>query len=170
MKSTAANPSEKKGASLIEAVIAVGVLAVAVPLVFGTMAGTGETGISSQAETRSSWIVPACVDELQLAMKNQSELLGELKPGVKFPAGGVLALGFTSEGRAVEKIGSNDYSRGVRKVSLDPVRYIASMSGELPEEGREGLQQNLRVKIVMEYPASAPLAKRQKLEFYMTLP
>jgi Tfp pilus assembly protein PilV len=163
--------SPQRGTSLIEAVIAVGVLAVAVPLVFGTMVGTGETGMASQAETRCSWIVPVCMEELQLAMKDQSEMLDKLEPGVAFPSGNPLALGFTGEGKAVKRVSTGDYTKGVRMMNNEPIRYIASMSGELPQPtGNSDLQPNLKVKIVLEYPAAAPEAKRQKIEFYTTLP
>lgn len=170
MKTTVAEPAPAKGTSLIEAIIAVGVLAVAVPLVFGTMAETGETSLSSQAETRSSWIIPACVEELRLAMNHQSTLLDELKPGEAFPNGGVLAIAFSGEGKAVKKIAGNDYTKGVRLIGNEPVRFIASMSGEPSKSNPDGTQPNLQVKIVLEYPAAARMEKRQKIEFYTCMP
>lgn len=171
MRTNATNPRARRGASLVEAIIAVGVLAVAVPLVFGTMAESGDSGLSAQAETRSSWIVPACMEELQLAMKGKSEYIGELTPGNDFPSsGGVIALAFASEGGILGKVDQGAYQSGIRNAGSKQARYIASMSGKLLEKTSDEVPQFLSVTVVIEYPAAAPAVKRQKLEFHTRLP
>jgi hypothetical protein len=171
MRTSAQLSSGKKGASLVEAIIAVGVLAVAVPLVFATMAESGESGLSAQAETRSSWIVPACMEELQLAMKGTSMHIGELTPTKDFPAaGGIVALAFAGEGGVLGKVEPSAYESGLREINGRPVRYIASMSGSLPKQFNDENPQCLTVVITIEYPAAAPAAKRQKIDFHTRLP
>jgi Tfp pilus assembly protein PilV len=162
---------KKRGSSLVEAIIAVGVLAVAVPLVFATMAESGESGLAAQAETRSSWMVPACMEELQLAMKGRSAFLEEMTPSLEFPVtGGLVALAFTSEGAIAGKVSQNAYERGLRDVDGIPAKYIVSMTGELPDADADDSPQCLSVTLTIEYPAAAPAAKRQKLEFHTRMP
>lgn len=163
--------SGKKGASLVEAIIAVGVLAVAVPLVFATMAESGESGLAAQAETRSSWMVPACVEELQLAMKGRSAYLPEMMPSTDFPsAGGLVALAFSTEGAIAGKVSQGAYGSGLRDIEGKPAKYIVSMTGALPERKSDDMPQCLEVVITIEYPAAAPAARREKLEFHTRLP
>ena len=52
---------KNRGSSLIETVIAMGTLAIAIPLVFGAIAESGKSSMSSEAETRSTWIIPTCM-------------------------------------------------------------------------------------------------------------
>lgn len=160
----------KKGVSLVEAIIAVGVLAVAVPLVFATMAGSGDSGLSAQAETRCSWIVPACMEELELAMQAKSQNLPALQPSKAFPGGDPLALAFGAEGEILGKVDQGSYKRGLRNVGNKTARYIASMSGTLPEQTSQAVARPLEVKIIVEYPAAAPEEKRRKIEFHTKLP
>jgi Tfp pilus assembly protein PilV len=72
MKHPLSNDSSARGATLIEAVIAIGVLAVAIPLVYGALAEGGKSGLSSQAETRSTWMIPACIDEIHASRQGRS--------------------------------------------------------------------------------------------------
>lgn len=170
MKISRRNRAGRKGTSLIEVVIAVGVLAVAVPLVLGTMAQSGEANASSLAETRCSWMVPLCMDELKLAMKGRSEVIPELKPGQDFPSSGHLVLGFSGEGSLLGKVAGSDYETGVSKLAENPVRYLATMKGEMPGNIEDGIPASLAVTIAVEYPAAAPAAKRQRIEFHTKLP
>lgn len=161
----------KKGVSLVEAIIAVGVLAVAVPLVFATMAGSGDSGLSAQAETRCSWIVPACMEELELAMQSRSQHLPALLPSTAFPGGEPLALAFGVEGEILGKVDQGAYKQGLRTVGSKSARYIASMSGTLPEQQSSAeVSRPLDVTIIVEYPAAAPQEKRRKIEFQTKLP
>src|SRR5690606_30281475 len=146
-----------KGASLVEAVLAVGVLALAVPLVFAAMAESGESVLAAQAETRSSWIVSACLEELHLARNGQSIHLPEMIPSEDFPSGGgVVALAFSAEGAMAGKVGREAYDRGLREIEGRSVRYVVSMTGARSEANATGACRCLDVVITLEYPAAAP--------------
>ncbi len=94
---------------MVEAVIAVGVLAVAIPLVFGTIAESGKSGVSAQAETRSTWMIPVCMQEIQDSRDGKPRYFTATTIGQAFPpAGQVWALAFNQEGRPVGKISSAD--------------------------------------------------------------
>jgi type II secretory pathway pseudopilin PulG len=157
------------GGSLIEAVVALGVLAVAFPLVFATLAGSSASGVSAQAETRSAWIVSACLEEIRASRDGRAKFLEAREAGQAFPGDGVvLALGFSADGRLLGRVAAGEYEQGVREVAGEPVRYLARLSGEVPAEPDaitpgQGL---LRAAIVQEYPAAAPASERRKIPFY----
>jgi hypothetical protein len=160
----------KRGATLVEAVIAVGVLAVAIPLVFGAIAEAGKTGGNAQAETRSTWIVPVCLDEIRASRDGKPRFFTTTKPGETFPsAGDVWALAFSEDGNPIGKISKSDYDKGLRNLDGKPVRYIASMAAsQVP--AKPGVAPMLRLTVSLEYPSSARAAKRAKLDFHSRIP
>ncbi len=170
MKISPPSTSGTCGSSLIEAVIAVGVLAVAIPLVFGALAESGKTGMSAEAETRSSWMVPACMEEIQASREGRPQFFTSTTVGQIFPpAGDVWALAFSPDGKPVGKLSKAVYDKGTRESGGKPVRFIASLSSMAPTT-QTGATPMLNLLISMEYPASSPAAKRQKLEFYTRIP
>jgi len=111
------------------------------------------------------------MEELQLAMKGRSAYLPEMVPSKDFPnAGGLVAMAFSSEGAVAGKVEQGSYDSGLREVGGNPARYIVSMTGELPAKRNDDSPQCLAVVITIEYPAAAPAARRQKLEFHTRLP
>ncbi|MCU0749942.1 MAG: hypothetical protein MUF13_10405 [Akkermansiaceae bacterium] len=109
MNISSSTKARRSGATLVEAVIAVGVLAVAIPLVFGTIAESGKSGVSAQAETRSTWMIPVCMQEIQDSRDGKPRYFTATTIGQAFPpAGQVWALAFNQEGRPVGKISSAD--------------------------------------------------------------
>ena len=170
MNSPVTQKSQTRGSSLIEAVIAMGVLAVAIPLVFGALAESGKSGMSSEAETRSTWIVPACMEEILASREGRPQFFTATAVGQVFPpAGEVWALAFTPEGKPIGKLAKGIYDKGTKELNGQPVRYIASISSAT-STSTSGVTPLLRTRISLEYPASAPAAKRQKLEFYTRIP
>jgi hypothetical protein len=169
MKTGLTTASRNRGSSLIETVIAMGVLAVAIPLVFGAIAESGKSGISSEAETRSSWIIPACMDEIQASRDGKPRYFTLTKPGEVFPASGdVWALGFSAEGKPVGKIDKALYEKGAKEIGDKPIRYLATMSAtELVPATTPPM---MRVQITLEYPTTSPAGKRQKLDFFTRIP
>lgn len=162
--------SAARGTSLVEAIVAIGVLAVAVPLVFATLANSGESGMSAQAETRCSWMVPTCLAELQATRAGNSRFLPATRAGEAFPsAGEVMALGFSVDGRPLGALDMSAYEAGVREIGGEPVRFISAMSGR-PVESSGDETPLLHVRITLEYPAAAPAAKRRKLDFHTRMP
>ena len=163
---------KNRGSSLIETVIAMGTLAIAIPLVFGAIAESGKSSMSSEAETRSTWIIPTCMEEIQASRNGTAEYFTTTRPGDAFPPGGTIwALAFTAEGRAVDKVSKSAYDKALKELDGEPVRYIATLSAEPPTGTPDpGVSTMLRAKITLEYPAGAPFAKRQKIDFFTRIP
>lgn len=159
-----------RGASLIETVIAMGVLAVAIPLVFGALAESGKSGLSSEAETRSTWMIPTCMEEIQASRAGKPLFFTATTVGQTFPpAGDVWALAFSPEGKPIGKLSKSTYEKGTKEVNNQPARYIASISSATTTTP-SGATPMLQARISLEYPATSPAAKRQKLEFYTRIP
>lgn len=168
---TSPTPSRPvRGVTLVESVIAVGVLAIAIPLVFGSIAESGKSGMASQAETRSTWIVPVCMEEIRASREGNPEYFTSTRTGDAFPpAGQVWAIAFAQDGSPVGKMDAGAYGSGTRQINGKPVLYIATMSSE-KETSATGSTPMLNVKITIEYPAAAPQGKRQTLDFHTRVP
>lgn len=164
------HPPGRRGATLMEAVIAVGVIAMAVPLVLGTLAESGESGLAAQAETRSSWIIPACMDELQATRDGVGQFLPTTQPGQQFPPGSeVWALAFSADGRTLGKVSKAEYEKGVKRLENTQVRYLATLKGT-PTPPKPGITPLLNVTLTLEFPAAVPAEKRQKIAFHTRMP
>ena len=162
--------STHRGSSLTEAVIAVGVLAVAIPLVFGALADSGKSGMAAEADTRGSWIVPVCLAEIEASRDGKPQYFTATAAGETFPPeGDVWALAFSPEGKPVAKINKPTYDRGTREIDGKPVRYIAALSATT-QPVNQGSTPTLLARITLEFPATAPPGKRQKLDFYTHIP
>ena len=158
------------GATLVEAIIAVSVLAVAVPLVFGALAEAGKTGFSAQAETRSTWIIPACIEEIQASRAGKPRYFSATAIGQPFPpAGDVWAIAFAPDGRPLGKLTKSLYDRGTKELDGQAVRFIAVLSATNQTQV-PGSTPMLKARVSIEYPASAPAKSRGKLDFHTRIP
>jgi Tfp pilus assembly protein PilV len=158
------------GATLIEAVIAVGVLAVAVPLVFGTIAEAGKGGQSAEAETRAPWMVRTCMEEIQASRDGKPQYFTATTTGQPFPpAGDVWALAFSADGKPVGKLSKSLYERGSKELDGKPVRYIAVISATT-QPPVANTTPMLKSRVSIEYPATVPAKKRNKLDFHTRIP
>lgn len=158
------------GASLIEALIAMGVLAVVLPLVFAVLARSGQSCASARAETRCAWIIPACMAEIEAAHRSAARFLPPLPPGQPIaPPGGVLVLAFAGDGRALGRVARDAYLSGVSRLAGEPVRYLASLHSE-PVPALPNMPPLMNLRVTLEFPSASPQAKRQCLDFHSRIP
>jgi type II secretory pathway pseudopilin PulG len=170
MKIPPVKKSGQSGSSLIEVVIAVGVMAVAVPLVFGALAESGKSGMSAEAETRSAWMVPICMEEIRASREGRSEYFTTTTTGQVFPpASEVWALAFSPEGKPLGKVSKSEYDKGIKTLGTSKVLYLTTLSSTVPKT-QTGPVPMLSARISLEYPSGAPAAKRQKLDFFTRIP
>ena len=159
-----------RGASLIEAVIAIGVLATSVPLVFGVLAEAGKCELAARAETASVWMVEACLDEIRASRNGCPQYLAPSAPGQTFPPSGeVWALAFSREGQPIGSLSKDLYEQGTKEAHGKSVRYIAAFASSMVST-QPGLPTLLCVHISLEYPAAAPAAQRHQIDYYTHLP
>jgi hypothetical protein len=170
MKTPCPPSSHTCGSSLIEVLLAMGVLAVALPLVGAVLVRAGQSAAAAQAETRCGWIVPACMKEIEAAYEGKARFLPKLPRNQPFPAAGeVLALAFAGDGRALGRIDRETYHSGGRILADEPIRYLASIHAA-PAASRSNITPMLGLRVTLEYPSAAPLAKRRKLDFHTCIP
>jgi Tfp pilus assembly protein PilV len=160
------------GASLIEVVIAMGVLAVSLPMLFGVFAKSGESAAAAKAETRCNWIIPECMREIEAAREGKARFLPKRDPGAPYPAAGeTLALAFSGDGRPLGKVPSRSYESGVKSLADEPVRYLVSIHSQLAEnKDRPDAPPMLNLRLTLEYPAAVPVHKRRTLDFHSRIP
>ena len=162
--------SRLRASSLVEAVIAIGVLAMAIPLVFATLAQAGKSGAAAEAETRCSWMVPACLDEIRASRDGNPRFFTTTTVGQTFPpAGDVWALAFSSEGQAISKITQTQFDQGIKELNGKPILYIGEMTAVKAVVKADAIPM-MNVRISIEFPAGAPSAKRRQLDFHIRIP
>lgn len=170
MKTAPPHHSVRRGVTLIESVIAIGVLAVAIPMVFGALAESGKSGMAAQAETRSTWIIPVCMDEIRASREGLPQYFTATGTGQAFPpAGEVWALAFTADGKPIGRLDKSLYQSGARELDGKAIRYITAMSATV-ENPQTGTTPMLRVDISLEYPATVKAEKRETLDFHTRIP
>ncbi|MEI6655365.1 MAG: hypothetical protein WCP45_11395 [Verrucomicrobiota bacterium] len=168
MKTPGTAPTSARGASLIEALLALGVLAVALPLVSAVMARSAQSMAAAQAESRCTSIIPACLQEIDAAHEGKAQFLPKLTRGQPFPAAGeTLALAFTDDGRALGCVKPQAYLTGTRTLADAAVHYLASIRCEAATPGTCAMR---HLCLTLEYPSAAPAAKRKKLDFHTRIP
>lgn len=171
MEISNSHPSSR-GSSLIEVVIAVGVMAVAVPLVFGALAESGKSNFSAEAETRSTWIIPACMEEIRASREGRPQFFTATVIGQSFPpVADIWALAFSPEGKAIGKISKSQFEKGIKELDGQRVLYLASLTAAPQPVGKEvGNPKMLEVRVTLEYPSGSPLIRRQKIDFFTRIP
>lgn len=155
-----------KGATLVEAAVAVGVLAVAIPLVFGAIYEAGRSGGDAELDNRSATIIPACVVAVERARGGMPGWFEASSPGTAFPADGEKwALAFAEDGRLVGRVTKEQYDQGLRELEGESVRYLAAMSA-VPQPDPAHPDSPLRLTIEIEHPAGIPTERRNRSEFH----
>lgn len=158
-----------RGVSLVETMVAIGVLAVVGPLAVAALLKSSEGGSTARAETRSAAIVESCLSELKAARDTNSEFLPKLQPGENFGTDAMLCLAFSGDGTLLGSINEGTYTKGSGKVDSKDAVYLAVLEGELKGQ-RPGYPPLLTVHIKIEHPAIVPKEKRTRMEFYTQLP
>jgi len=159
-----------RGSSLIEILIAMGVLSIAIPLVFGALAESSKSGISSTAQALSATMIAACMGEIQASRDGIPQFFTATTAQQTFPANGdVWALAFSPQGQPIGKLGKSDYTQGTRRLNGQEIRYLASLSATKTTSIPDATPM-LGAHIAIEYPAAAPATKRESIHFFTRIP
>ncbi len=169
MRIPSPRPAFRRGVSLVETMVSIGVLAVVAPLAIAALLRGGEGGSAARAETRAPVIVEACLAEIAAAREGTSKNLPALVPGEAFGTGEVLCLAFRRDGVLLGPVAASTYESGILRVAEQDAAYLARLEGTLETE-RPGFPPLLAVKISVEHPAVAGKLKRKRMEFLTKLP
>lgn len=159
----------RRGVSLVETIVSIGVLAVVAPLAIAALLRGGESGTAARAETRAPVIVESCLQEIKVARDGVSKYLPSLTPGQAFGNGEVLCLAFRRDGVLLGSVAGSAYESGIGRVAEQDVAFLARLEGTLDTE-RPGFPPLLKVKVSIEHPAVAGSTKRRRMEFLTKLP
>ncbi len=152
------------GFSLMEVVIAVGVLAVAIPVIMAMMvAGTRSSRVATD-ETQAALIARSVMQEIRSARDGQGALVEETLPWPEFPAGGErLVFSVNVGGELVERLGDGEYATGLRDRE---VQYLVSAAGALHRlQDAPDVEVLSKVVVSVETPPGAKPEDRRKFEF-----
>jgi len=163
-----------KGMTLLETVIAIGVIAVAVPLVLAATGASMADRMNAEADTKSAWLaknVEEQVAAIWATPRQPSDLPKTLN--LDFPVTGTEAdpvvliydqdLNFVAEG------GSSDFKSGSKLANarfLVAIHSTAQAPGNLTTTSPEMARLFLRI----ESPAKAPDKKRQSNKYSILMP
>ena len=162
-------PGLKRGASLVEIMVSIGVLAVVTPLALAAMLQAGEGGSSSRAETRAPLIVENCLSELDMARKGLSTNLPAMQAGKEFGKDQVLCLAFGGDGKLLGRVEGSGYDTGIPEVKGEDAAFLARLSA-VEDKSRSDFPLMLTVKVSIERPAIASSKNRRVMDFYTKLP
>lgn len=160
-----------RGLTLMEAVVALGVIAVAVPLVLSATAVSTRTRIHAETDTRSAWLARTVQRELTDAWRTLPSVM--FTPAPSFPnfasATEPEVLLFDAEGRFLVRGTSNDYLNGSRNASAV---YMVSVHSQRQSPANITTTENLlaRVQITVAHNAKAPLPKRMPCSYTVLIP
>ncbi|GAA5481044.1 prepilin-type N-terminal cleavage/methylation domain-containing protein [Haloferula sargassicola] len=153
-----------RGVSLVEVVIAVAVLAVAIPLSLAAMTKAGDVAGAARAETRAPSIAEFVKMELEQARRGTSEIYDQLQATEELTEDKSKPLGFGRDGAYVAELEKAEYENGVRPaVGRDEVYFVAQATSRLEERG-------MVVTVKVSYPASRSSKDRSDVEFHTLLP
>lgn len=165
MKAPLSRQARRRGVSLVETLVSVGVLAVAAPLAIAALVRGGEGAAAARLESRAPTIVERCLVEIAAAREARSELLPPLAPGQPFGLDEPLCLAFRHDGALLGRVDPADYESGL----TGDARVLVRLQGETTAE-RPGLPALLRIGLHLEHPAAAPRDKRRASHFHTRLP
>jgi type II secretory pathway pseudopilin PulG len=160
-----------RGLTLMEAVIAMGVIAVAVPLVLSATAVGTRTRTNAETDTRSAWLARTVQRELTDAWRDLPSPMFTPRPA--FPAFGSAdapeVLLFDAEGRFLARGNANDYLNG----SPNPQAvYMVGIFSQRQSPANITTTEDLlaRVQMTISHTARAPLAKRVPCAYTVLIP
>jgi hypothetical protein len=154
------------GSTMVEAVMAIGVLAVALPMMLSVLISSGDSAHATAAEICSLWIVPACMQEVRSSRDGGGEYIQATQRGSVFPPNGQpVMFGFADDGTLIGELDAAAYDAGVHELNGVNVRYVARLTGEVIDRAVDE-QLLVNIDIQCEYPAIQPAKYRRKIPFH----
>lgn len=172
MRISLSSPRRKhRGLTLMEAVIAIGIVAVAVPLILAATSAASKSRINSEADTRAAWIAKETQRQLIDAWRGLPDTYFPTKPA--FPA-------FSSEAeplvllfnQSAGLIGPGNPEVHASGSSNPDAYYMVAIHGEaaIPSTADQADNSLSKVFISVEHNAKSPRSKRKSNPFLVLIP
>lgn len=167
-------PKGLQAMTLMETVIAIGVIAFAVPLVLAATAAGLSDRRNAESETRAAWIAQDV--SRQVAGRWQTPPRPSYLPDsltIEFPVvateSSPLILLYDNQGEFIELGQPQDLKTGSKKVGAV---YLATVHGvpHTPGNLQTPTRELSRLSVKVQQPARAPVEKRQSYPFTVILP
>lgn len=161
-----------RGLTLMEAVVAIGVIAVAVPLILSATAVSTRTRTNAETDTRSTWLARTVQQELTAAWRDLPSPLFPTKPA--FPnLGSPTApevLLFDADGQFLARGTGDDFLNGVR--GNPRAVYLVSLHARKQNPANLTSNEDLlsHVEITVAHPAQGPQPKRITCSYTLLIP
>jgi type II secretory pathway pseudopilin PulG len=155
----------RPGLTLMEAVIAIGIVAMTVPLLVVAMGASVKSRRNAEFDTRAAWIAGQVVDEVRNAWRGGESIFAEQVPAYPvFPGGGdKLYLLYDTEGKFAK---ISDEATCSAAVTTKGVGYVVTLEGlEHRPAGLTLATPMSKLRVVVEAPAQALPAQRAKHMF-----
>jgi type II secretory pathway pseudopilin PulG len=162
----------KRGMTLSEVVIALGVVAFVVPLILAATGSANSSRLSAEADTRSAWLAREVQREITSAWSApapQTHFGTALSFPVFATANAPEILAYDADGRFIEKGAPKDLTAA----SLTPnAAYLVAVHGEahIPPNLAIGTNTLSQLTIRVLHPAKATPAKRSDLRYQIITP
>lgn len=161
-----------RGLTLMESVIALGVIAATVPIMLSATAVTSRTRRHAEADTRSAWLAREVQRELTHAWQGMSSEMFPQKPS--FPVLATEAqpeiLLFDAEGRYLSRGTEVDLQRGMPEGSAQYMVLLHAVAHPPANMTVAALDTLSHVHLRVAHSARAPRAKRAVYSYSLLIP
>ena len=152
--------------ALIETAIALGVLAVTLPLAMALLTRSSQTSAATRAEDQLGTVVSACRMEARAARIGQSRFLPDTSSGQPLvPPGTLVAIACSATGRLIDPIDRETYLRGSPPGPAAPAFVVTLRVLPPVVPGRPAM-----LRVAMEYPSTAPASRRAEIRCLTGIP
>lgn len=161
------SPQSSRGFTLIEVLIAIGLVATTFPLIFAMLAQNAQRAKRAEQDTRTPFIAQQLIHTIQRGQQTPTFPFNTLLSSPQFPTqGDWIGLLISPEGKILRTLDSDEINKGSTELANG---YIALARGLAHKQ--EGLSQSLcKVEIRIQTPSSRPIKKRISSTFFSLLP
>ncbi len=157
-------PPARAGFSLVEIVIALGIVSVAVVAIFGLLPVAYRSALESRRETQAAFVAEQIIGDLRMSSFTNARIISlgggepEALPGFSLAVSGTRAVAGDEQNRVTREITAADYDAGLTDESLS---FLARIRVE-----PAGLGNLSKVEVEVSAPAAAPLSARSRQGFF----
>lgn len=151
--------------TLTEVIMALGVIALLLPLVLAIFSNSAQSAREARNDTRAALIARAVFAELEIARKAGRSQWFEVRPPLlAMESDEPLVLGFNDEGEFISELDQAAWETGLNTGGgAQSASYLVRIDGERHDSVGGAISRKLRCQV--SSPARASLASRSQYEF-----